>query len=161
LRYNEYQGITAEINGGTVTDPTISDTLSIKIRDTSNGYTGANPAIYGGLRFGTNGILAIRINENNNYSAVTEQGRTSGTPDNLSVGTKGLHIYGDTNVLGIQLATDGSSDNGSLAFDENGNVIISPNYTPSMRKLTIGDVEYDGSVAKTITIGPGLVLTSD
>lgn len=161
LRYNEYQGITAEVNGGTVTDPTISDTLSIKIRDTSNGYTGANPAIYGGLRFGTNGILAIRINENNNYSAVTEQGRTSGTPDNLSVGTKGLHIYGDTNVLGIQLATDGSSDNGSLAFDENGNVIISPNYTPSMMKLTIGDVEYDGSVAKTITIGPGLVLTSD
>lgn len=161
LRYNEYQGITAKVNGGTITDSTISDTLSIKIRDTSNGYTGTNPTIYGGLRFGTDGILAIRINENNNYSAVTEQGRTSVTPDNLSVGTKGLHIYEDTNVLGIQLTTDGSSDNGSLAFDENGNVIISPNYIPSMEKLTIGDVEYDGTVAKTITIGPGLVLTSD
>lgn len=161
LRYNEYQGITAKVNGGTITDPTISDTLSIKIRDTSNGYTGTNPTIYGGLRFGTGGILAIRINENNNYSAVTEQGRTSDTPDNLSVGTKGLHIYEDTNVLGIQLTNDGGSDNGSLAFDENGNVIISPNYTPSMKKLTIGDVEYDGTVAETITIGPGLVLTSD
>jgi hypothetical protein len=75
------------------------------------------------------------------------------------------------NVLGIQLTHDARSemnDNGELCFDEYGSLHISPQYHGGGgggELLTITDgtttVEYNGSVAQTITLGPGLKLEPD
>ena len=82
-------------------------------------------------------------------------------------GTRGLRIYGN-NVLGIQLDEDGSLDNGQLAFDEYGSLIISPQYHGGGgggELLTITDgtntITYNGSTAQTITLGPGLMIEPD
>ena len=93
----------------------------------------------GGLRFNKDGYLGVRVNAMNTYDASTPSGRKAGEYCRTRAyrggsamsdqGTRGLRIYGN-NVLGIQLDEDGSLDNGQLAFDEYGSLIISPQKKP-------------------------------
>lgn len=168
LDYNRYQGLRVDTNpnGGFPHD---SNPLCVNIRDTSNGFPTNDPYGNGGLRFGANGVLAIRINDNNNYSAIMPNNRYTHenggyseddmnmyagvTTDNLKRGTRGLCIDND-NVLGIQVNTT----RGDLMFDVNGNLVISDEWAPGGKTLTIGNVEYDGTEDVTIQLGPGLKL---
>ena len=169
---NEYQGLTTILNGD------IQKSVSVKLFDTSAGCDmDAVDARYkrGGLRFTTGGYVSVRINNSSAYNATTPKGRGDSDLNQpkegdvlLENGSKGLMIYSD-NVLGIQLDTKGSSDNGQLAIDEDGSLRISPNYSGGGgggEYLTITDsashsVQYNGSTAINITLGPGLMLEDD
>lgn len=181
---NEYQGMTTVLNGD------IKKSISIKVFDQSAGYENSGPddiAKLGGLRFTTEGFLSVRVNESNTYNATTQMGRAGAdVQSNLldlehgkssgykgleqNLGSKGLMVYSN-NVLGIQLTHDTRSemnDNGELCFDEYGSLHISPQYHGGGgggELLTITDgtttITYNGSEAKTITLGPGLILEPD
>lgn len=168
LDYNRYQGLRVDTNpNGDF--PHDSNPLCVNIRDASNGFPTNDPYGNGGLRFGANGVLAIRINDNNNYSATMPNNRYTHenggyseddmnmyagvTTDNLKRGTHGLCIDND-NVLGIQVNTT----RGDLMFDDNGNLVISDEWAPGGKTLIIGDVEYDGTENITIELGPGLKI---
>ena len=183
---NEYQGITTVLNG----DIKKSISVKLFDKSAGYNYETANaedlPKL-GGLRFTTEGFLSVRVNESNTYNATTQLGRAGadvqanlldlehGNPDGYkgleqNLGSKGLMVYSN-NVLGIQLTHDARSemdDNGELCFDEYGSLHISPQYHGGGgggELLTITDgtttVEYNGSVAQTITLGPGLKLEPD
>ena len=190
INLNEHQGVTSNPYGD------LKDTVSLKIFDKTAGVPncateyGEDPErtmggpidptllgmCQGGLRFNKDGYLGVRVNAMNTYNASTPNGRKAGDYCRTRAyrggsamsdqGTRGLRIYGN-NVLGIQLDEDGSLDNGQLAFDEYGSLIISPQYHGGGggELLTITDgtttVEYNGSVAQTITLGPGLKLEPD
>lgn len=168
LDYNRYQGLKVDTtpDGAILTN---KRPLSINIVDPSNGYYDRDIYGNGGLRFGANGVLAIRLNENTDYDSfdpnkrhTNENGGYShmGTDtyygvdkDELTEGTRGLKIY-PSNVLGIKVNTT----RGDLMFDVNGNLVISDEWAPGGKTLTIGNVEYDGTENVTIQIGPGLKL---
>ena len=182
ININQNQGVTTKLNGD------IKDSVSVKIFDTSAGeYEIATSGIdndeahwalatkQGGLKFTTEGYLAVRVNDMRQYDATTPAGRkgTDLCRDRLNRnngpdghGARGLRVYGN-NVLGVQLSYDGDLDNGQLAFDEYGSLIISPNYQGGGggEYLTITDgtttVQYNGSTAMNITLGPGLILEPD
>ena len=146
-----------------------SNSLSIKIADPSSGVCISDPSIFGGLRFGSNGYLAIRINENSSFMGAFPNKNNMMNVDDLSMGSMGLQIDGN-NVLGIQLLPRGGKDNGELKIDDYGCLHISDSYTPSLEslKFTNGEseiAEYDGSSAVTIDfeeIGLGVhTLTFD
>lgn len=176
---NEYQGITTMLNGD------IHKSVSVKLFDKSAGYEVTDKYGFlkrGGLRFTTDGYVSVRVNSLEGYNATTPEGREqnalgassfrdgSGTSTiDRDIGVKGLMIYPD-NVLGIQLTPDGKKDNKQLAFDEEGSLIISPEYAGGGgggELLTIKTddgsqtVTYNGSEAVTITLGPGLTLEPD
>ena len=183
---NEYQGITTVLNG----DIKKSISVKLFDKSAGYDYDTANaedlPKL-GGLRFTTEGFLSVRVNESNTYNATTQLGRAGadvqsnlldlehGKPSGYkgleqNIGSKGLMVYSN-NVLGIQLTHDARSemnDNGELCFDEYGSLHISPQYHGGGgggELLTITDgtttITYNGSEAKTITLGPGLILEPD
>lgn len=185
INLNKWQGITSELNGD------IHNSVSVKIYDRTAGVPncatedGKDPSkmnymmgVYqGGLRFNKEGYLGVRVNAMNTYNSTTPSGRDGGdfcrceTYKNgelmHDLGARGLRIYGN-NVLGIQLDVHGNLDNGQLAFDEDGSLIISPQYHGGGgggELLTITDnnqtVSYNGSEAVKITLGPGLMLEPD
>ena len=180
LRYNQYKGMTsnAHIYSKNTQDTTgLDNHLGVKIYDPSVGYAvddtieNPDPCVSGGLRFTTDGFLAIRINDENKYNATdpSKRGRSytgRRIPESITSGTKGLRIY-HGNVLGIQLDPGGKTDNGFLAINSNGCLTISPNFNPEVagKTLTITDgtksVTYDGKTDVTLTIGPGLKLVEE
>jgi hypothetical protein len=93
------------------------------------------------------------MHENSGYSADDKAGINGISKDDLSRGTKGLRIY-PSNVLGIQVDTS----RGDLVFDSDGNLVISDEWAPGGKTLTIGNVRYNGTENVTIQIGPGLKL---
>jgi hypothetical protein len=142
------------------------DAISIKIADPSSGVLTFDKYICGGLRFGTNGYLGVRINNSNKYNAALPSKNNGTQSDDFSIGTRGLHIY-DKNILGVQLTEDGRIDNGELCFDRNGNLRISATFNPGKENLTISgklngtttNIPYNGSEPVTITLGPGLCFS--
>jgi hypothetical protein len=130
----------------------------------------------GGLRFTTDGYLAVRVNDMHSYDATTSNGRISGDwcrptskqnygPYGKDYGARGLMVY-PNNVLGIQLGINGELDNGELSFDEYGSLHISPQYINQHvhgETLTFTDqsgntVSYNGSSPTNILLGPGLII---
>ena len=178
VRYNELKGLTTDpayvgITGedpnlGWVTSDDIAcndvlNSLGVKIADKSSGYMTFDQTKYGGLRFASEGYLAIRINNKNDFISVFPNHNSKYNYDDLSVGSKGLHIY-ENNVLGIQLTKDGSGDNGELMFDESGCLRLT-HPTGNRQSLVFsgqtaagepGEVVYSGNVRINITLGPGL-----
>lgn len=184
IKYDESRGITYSpvliegslIDGTDRSDYDINtlranakhDAISIKIADPSSGVLTFDKYICGGLRFGTNGYLGVRINNSNKYNAALPSKNNGTQSDDLSIGTRGLHIY-DKNILGIQLTEDGDLDNGELCFDRKGNLRISATFNPGKADLTISgklngtttNIPYNGSEPVTITLGPGLCFSED
>lgn len=182
IKYDESRGITYSpilIEGTLIdeTDRTVydidtlranakHDAISIKIADPSSGALTFDKYICGGLRFGTDGYLGVRINDSNKYNAALPSKNNGTQSDDLSIGTHGLHIY-DQNILGVQLTEDGDLDNGELCFDRNGNLRISATFNPGKDNLTISgklngtttNIPYNGSEPVTITLGPGLCFS--
>lgn len=183
LDYNRYQGLKVDTTPDGVI-LTNKRPLSINIVDPSNGYYDRDVYGNGGLRFGANGVLAIRLNENTNFDSfdpnkrhTNENGGYShmGTDtyygvdkDELTEGTRGLKIY-PSNVLGVKVNTT----RGDLTFDTSGNLVISDEWSPNNREKFIlsystpgsgglgpstYSIAYDGSTEITIEIGPGLKL---
>ncbi len=170
VRYNTYKGLTTDIEYvlpesediETISTNDRHNELAIKIADRTAGFSVFDLTKCGGLRFNTGGYLGIRINNNNSFSAV-ERNKHEGL-DEITQGIYGLHIF-DGNILGVQLAADGSTDNGDLYFDRYGCLKISPNFVPLKHKLTFKGVlngtpnhtfDFDGSEDTTIELGPGL-----
>ena len=125
-----------------------------------------DPATAGGLRFGSNGYLAVRVNNNNHYSSILPIKNNPAHIDDLSTGSRGLRIYNTDsafNVLGIQLSRDGSLDNGELKIDAQGCLRLSGAIRPDVKKLKFkcgaDEVEYDGNDEVTIEFGPGMIVT--
>lgn len=178
VRYNELKGLTTDpvyvgrdtgrvseyIDSDDIATNDVLNSLGIKIADPSSGVMTFDQTIYGGLRFAAKGHLAIRINNKQDFISVFPNHNTKYNYDDLTVGSKGLHIY-NNNVLGIQLTKDGDGDNGELYFDENGCLRISNPSGGSREKLIIdgeyadgaaATVPYDGTERVEITLGPGL-----
>ena len=101
VRYNEQKGLTTFPNyfGNTAYDTQtlmendMKDALAIKIADTTSGMFEFDPATAGGLRFGSNGYLAVRVNNNNHYSSALPIKNNPAHIDDLSTGSRGLRIY--------------------------------------------------------------------
>jgi len=174
VRYNEQKGLTTFPNyfGNTAYDTQtlmendMKDALAIKIADTTSGMFEFDPATAGGLRFGSNGYLAVRVNNNNHYSSILPIKNNPAHIDDLSTGSRGLRIYNTDsafNVLGIQLSRDGSLDNGELKIDAQGCLRLSGAIRPDVKKLKFKcgaqEVEYDGNDEVTIEFGPGMIVT--
>lgn len=169
LRYNELKGLTTnpEYSGNNIEKylgNDIANTLSIKISDRSAGIDIFDPLSSGALRFGTDGYLGVRVNDNNAYNAALPNKNTRFTSDDMTIGTKGLHIYED-NVLGIQLTPYGDLDNGQLKIDVDGCLKLSDDFHPNKESLTFSGqysdgtphtVAYNGEEQVTINLGPGL-----
>lgn len=180
IRYNEQKGLTTFANyfgnsaydTRTLIENDMKDALSIKIADTTSGMFEFDPGVAGGLRFGSNGYLAVRINNNNNYSSILPIKNNPAHIDDLSTGSRGLRIYNTDdafNVLGIQLSRDGSLDNGELKIDAQGCLRLSSAIRPDVKTLTFAgqyadgaavSIAYDGSEPLTINLGPGLCFAS-
>lgn len=174
VRYNEQKGLTTFPNyfGNTAYDTRtlmendMKDALAIKIADTTSGMFEFDPGTAGGLRFGSNGYLAVRVNNNNHYSSILPIKNNPAHIDDLSTGSRGLRIYNTDsafNVLGIQLSRDGSLDNGELKIDAQGCLRLSGAIRPDVKKLKFKcgaqEVEYDGNDEVTIEFGPGMIVT--
>ena len=120
---------------------------------------------FGGLRFAKDGVLAVRVNSDS-----IEYGVGRGGSSDITRGTRGIGINNE-NILGVQLTPTNGNDNGMLAIDNQGNLIISPNYRPTIdietpKPLYIGPngehgIAYDGTNQETILLGPGLILVAD
>ena len=174
VRYNEQKGLTTFPNyfgntaysTETLMENDMKDALAIKIADTTSGMFEFDPATAGGLRFGSNGYLAVRVNNNNHYSSILPIKNNPAHIDDLSTGSRGLRIYNTDsafNVLGIQLSRDGSLDNGELKIDAQGCLRLSGAIRPDVKKLKFkcgaDEVEYDGNDEVTIEFGPGMIVT--
>lgn len=111
--------ILSETHGITKVTPSYGNTggISVKITDTSSGDDSivTNELVNGGLRYASDGGVAIRVNENSDYNAKTGTG-----VDNLSDGSLGMKIT-DKNVLGIKFKP--KSING-FTFDADGNITM-------------------------------------
>lgn len=118
---NMHGGIRTSTNGilttsnasGTREVPLSRINLEVNIDDRTSrkGIWEYNRYTAGGLRFGTGGVLAVRINNDARYNNIDGSGL-----DDLHHGTKGLCID-ENNVLGIQCAPGetGINVNGELA----------------------------------------------
>ena len=179
VRYNELKGLTTDpvyvgrdtgrvseyIDSDDIATNDVLNSLGVKIADPSSGVMTFDQTIYGGLRFAAKGHLAIRINNKQDFISVFPNHNTKYNYDDLTVGSKGLHIY-NNNVLGIQLTKDGDGDNGELYFDENGCLRISnPSGGGGGEPLVLygeysgggaSAVAYNGEERVEITLGPGL-----
>jgi hypothetical protein len=172
LRFNTLKGLTTEFEyTGTNSYGTrifygndIGNALAVKISDKSAGDFLFNPTTAGGIRYGSNGYLGVRINNSSNFVAALPTKNTAFNTDDMTIGTKGLHIDED-NVLGVQLTTDGKTDNGELKIDEHGCLRLSSG-GGGRKRLIIeqGDgvqaVAWDQTDDFTITLGPGLCFGS-
>ena len=192
IRYNELKGLTTNTKYiGTVNldteipkraiceaDPDdmlhndMINSLSIKIADPSSGMYIFDPTRAGGLRFGTDGYLGVRVNNNNEFSSIFPNRNGKHSIDELNRGSHGLRIYGieennkpGMDVLGVQLTPDGKLDNGELKIDNNGCLRLSSGIPKNIRtfKFKYGNTEipYNGSDDLTIVLGPGLCITGD
>ena len=175
VRYNELMGLTSNIEAytdsetitpGMILGNAIHNALSIKIADKSSGFEAYDSTRFGGLRFGTEGYLGVRVNTNNNFSAWNPIKNNILSRDDMSQGTRGLRIYED-NVVGIQLTTDGKRDNGELRIDAYGCLRLSGAIRPDVENLTISgkdasgndkSVSYNGSDEIIIELGDGLIF---
>ena len=119
---NMYGGIRTSTNGilttsnasGTREVPLSRINLEVNIDDRTSrkGIWEHNRYTAGGLRFGTGGVLAVRINNEARYNNIDGSGL-----DELHRGTKGLCID-ENNVLGIQCAP------GETAINTNGQLAV-------------------------------------
>lgn len=175
VRYNELMGLTSNIEAysdsetitpGMILGNATHNALSIKIADKSSGFEAYDSTRFGGLRFGTEGYLAVRVNTNNNFSAWNPIKNNILSRDDMSQGSRGLRIYED-NVVGIQLTTDGKRDNGELKIDAYGCLRLSGAIRPDVENLTISgkdasgndkSVSYNGSDEIIIELGDGLIF---
>jgi hypothetical protein len=175
VRYNELMGITSNIEAytdsetitpGMILGNATHNALSIKIADKSSGFEAYDSTRFGGLRFGTEGYLGVRVNTNNNFSAWNPIKNNILNRDDMSQGSRGLRIYED-NVVGIQLTTDGKRDNGELKIDEYGCLKLSDAIRPNTENLTISgkdasgndkSVSYNGRDEIIIELGDGLIF---
>ena len=196
MRYNELKGLTTnpeyfgtinmdsshpqrsicEMDPNTMMRNDMRNSLSIKIADPSSGMYSFDAIHAGGLRFGSDGYLSVRVNGNNEFSSIFPSMNSKFSVDELNVGSHGLRIYGaeDTalrgiNVLGVQLTEDGQLDNGELRIDSSGCLRLSSGITVNNENLTISgvyedgtsaEVEYNGSEPITINLGPGLCFST-
>ena len=175
VRYNQLMGLTSNIKGygseeispSMIIGNSTRNSLSIKIADKSSGFEEFDGTKFGGLRFGTDGYLGVRINNNNNFSAWNPLKNGILYTDEMTTGSRGLRIYGgsdDTNVLGVQITQDGKLDNGELRIDEYGCLRLSSGVRPNMKNLNISvggtSIPYNGSDEVTITFGPGFSVTA-
>ena len=159
LRYSESRGLTPfpYINGDKASryNSNYIQGLGIKIFDTSAGSPKYDPYRHGGLRFGSDGYLSIRINNNNDFSGI-DPSKYLGR-DNLTQGTRGLNID-ENNVLGIQL--DPNSDD---LFIDNKGCLRLGNGIGIKAKLTIsGDgksVVFNGTEDIEVSFGPGFSIS--
>ena len=172
LRFNTLKGLTTESEYiGTNPYGTrlfygndISNSLAVKISDKSAGDLMFDPTTAGAIRYGSNGYLGVRINNSSNFVAALPTQNTIFDVDDMTIGTKGLHIDED-NVLGIQLTTDGKTDNGELKIDEHGCLRLSSGAGGGKRLIIEqGDgaqaVAWDQTDDFKITLGPGLCFGS-
>jgi hypothetical protein len=175
VRYNELMGLTSNIEAytdsetitpGMILGNATHNALSIKIADKSSGFEAYDSTRFGGLRFGTEGYLGVRVNTNNNFSAWNPIKNNILNRDDMSQGSRGLRIYED-NVVGIQLTTDGKRDNGELKIDEYGCLKLSDAIRPNTENLTISgkdasgndkSVSYNGRDEIIIELGDGLIF---
>lgn len=189
IRYNELKGLTTnteyigsvnldtEVPKRAICEATPDDmlhndminSLSIKIADPTSGMFIFDSTRAGGLRFGTDGYLGVRVNNKNNFSSIFPNRNGVLSIDELNTGSHGLRIYGleendkpGMNVLGIQLTEDGKLDNGELKIDSKGCLRLSSEIgNMKTLKFKYGNTEipYDGSEDLTIVLGPGLCIT--
>ena len=140
------------------------DAIGVKINDkTANTISSITdkkelPYILGGMRFGSDGSIALRINKDNYYNVKTGSGR-----DILTNGSKGLCIDND-NVVGIKV----KESRKDLTIDSEGHLIISNEYRPSY-ELSLSpfilidqnkkSIAYNGSQPIEVTLGPGLYIS--
>ena len=166
--YNWYKRMYTSQTEDTLKTNNPKNSLSIKIADMSSGIYAPDPTKYGGLRFCSEGYLGIRINKNSDFSAVLPNMNTLRHSDDLSIGSKGLHIDSD-NVLGIQLSTDGKKDNGELKIDDYGCLRLSSQLRPNTKDLVFSgkyengsttEIRYNGGDQITIQLGPGLCFST-
>lgn len=175
VRYNQLMGLTSNIEGygseeipsSMIIGNSTKNSLSIKIADKSSGFEEFDGTKFGGLRFGTEGYLGVRINNNNGFSAWNPLKNGILYTDEMTTGSRGLRIYGgadDANVLGVQLTEDGKLDNGELRIDMHGCLRLSSGVRPDMENLNISigqtTIPYNGSEEVTITFGPGFSVTA-
>lgn len=137
VAYNKNAGLCATTRGGVPSGSTAQyrysrDELAISIYDPTaipqqETYM-LDTYRSGGLRFGRDGVLAVRINDKSNYSSFFGL-----ADDDLVQGTKGLKIY-DKNVLGVQLPGNG----GYLGFDNSGNLVITDEGIGKIKDAILG-----------------------
>lgn len=172
LRFNTLKGLTTEYEY-TGANPygtrlfygnDVRNSLAVKISDKSAGDLMFDPTTAGAIRYGSNGYLGVRINNSSNFVAALPTQNTIFNVDDMTIGTKGLHIDED-NVLGIQLTRDGKTDNGELKIDEDGCLRLTNPSGGSREPLTISGsyasgnpqaVAYNGNSRVDIVLGPGL-----
>jgi hypothetical protein len=172
LRFNTLKGLTTEFEyTGTNSYGTrifygndIGNALAVKISDKSAGDFLFNPTTAGGIRYGSNGYLGVRINNSSNFVAALPTQNTIFDVDDMTIGTKGLHIDED-NVLGVQLTTDGKTDNGELKIDEHGCLRLSSGAGGGKRLIIeqgdgVQAVAWDQTDDFKIILGPGLCFGS-
>ena len=172
VRYNELKGLTTNpeyigASSDTITDMIdndVTNALAVKIADPSSGISVFDPTKCGGLRFGSSGYLGIRVNNNNDFSAITPLKNNEKCADDMSEGSHGLKIY-PGNVLGVQLTKDGEMDNGELRIGDDGCLHLSPELSIRNQPLTFNgkrsdgtstSISYSGNEPITINLGPGL-----
>lgn len=170
VRFNTLKGLTTEFEyKGTNSYGTrifygndMGNALAVKISDKSAGDFLFDPTTAGGIRYGSNGYLGVRINNSSNFVAALPTKNTSFNTDDMTIGTKGLHIDED-NVLGVQLTEDGKTDNGELKIDEHGCLRLSSGAGGGKRLIIDGGsqaVAWDQTEDFTIILGPGLCFGS-
>jgi hypothetical protein len=172
VRFNTLKGLTTEFEyTGTNSYGTrifygndIGNALAVKISDKSAGDFLFNPTTAGGIRYGSNGYLGVRINNSSNFVAALPTQNTIFDVDDMTIGTKGLHIDED-NVLGVQLTTDGKTDNGELKIDDHGGLRLSSGAGGGKRLIIeqgdgVQAVAWDQTDDFKIILGPGLCFGS-
>lgn len=179
VRYNEMMGLTTmpnyiggkvragyEIESSDVVNNSKKNMLAIKIADKSAGRYTFDSSVAGGLRFGSNGYLGVRVNYRDDNKDFQNLPTHSQNVEDMTVGTCGLRIY-ENNVLGVQLTVDGKRDNGELKIDSQGCLRLSGAIKPDVENLTITgkdasgndkSVSYNGDVEIIIQLGEGLIF---
>jgi hypothetical protein len=174
IRYNDLMGLTSnvdaygseDVSAGMIVGNSRLNSLSVKIADKSSGFESFDNTKFGGLRFGTEGYLGVRVNDNNNFSAWNPLKNNILHYDDMTTGSRGIRIY-ENNVLGVQLSLDGKLDNGELKIDENGCLRLSQALNPNIENLTISgkdssgndrSVSYNGDAEIIIQLGDGLIF---
>jgi hypothetical protein len=172
MRFNTLKGLTTETTytGSASLDTNlfysndIMNSLAVKISDLSAGEFMFDPTRAGAIRYASEGYLGVRINNSDNFVAALPTSNTRFHMDDMTIGTKGLHIDED-NVLGVQLTTDGKTDNGELKIDEHGCLRLSSGAGGGKRLIIeqgdgVQAVAWDQTDDFKIILGPGLCFGS-